>query len=161
MGWSSSWLSKGQPAGVLSSLWGAGLPFLGGLAQGQGHKPLQRFAGNRSLQGTGFAACRDLLGTDICRTWVVWGQHFPGDRGFQGTGVFRGQSFAGDRDLQGFAGAGVHREQKFAGDRDLQGGCKLPPSQAPGLCAWLLALQFWLCLPPPRQCQGFWVVTGL
>lgn len=80
---------------VLGSLWGAGLPFLGE------HKlqTLQRFSRYRDLQSAG----------------IFWAQIFLecgllGDRGFQGTEVFRGQRFSGDRDLQGFVGAGVHRE---------------------------------------------------
>lgn len=120
---------------VLVSFWGAELLFLGGQASTRSQTPAE------VCREQGFTKCRDLLGTDICRTWVCRGQHFSGNRRSHGTGVCRGQ--------------------RFAGDRGLQGGCKLPPSQAPGLCAWLLTPEFWLFLPSPCQCQGFWVVTGL
>lgn len=86
---------------VLGSPWGAGLPFSG---EHRSQTPAE------VCRDHGFTECRDLVGTDICRTRAVSRQGFSRDRGLQGTGVCRGQGFAEDRVLQGFSGAGVHRE---------------------------------------------------
>lgn len=74
---------------VLSSLWGAGLPFLGA-RQAQGHKHLQRFAGNRGLPSAG-----------VCWAQIFVERGLSGDSIFQGAGVCRGQGFEGDRGLKG------------------------------------------------------------
>lgn len=57
---------------VLSSLWGAELLFLGGQASTRSQTPAE------VCREQGFTKCRDLLGTDICRTWVCRGQYFSG-----------------------------------------------------------------------------------
>lgn len=94
---------------VLSSFWGAELSCFRGPGK---HKPQTPAEVCREK---GFTERRDLLGTDIRRTWAVRGQHFSGDRGLQGTEVCRVQGFAGICRGRTSQGKEVCRGQGIAG----------------------------------------------